>query len=211
MRDVLLWTKAVGPLAANCYVVACARTRAAAVVDPGAPDPWIQETVRAAGLRVERILLTHGHGDHIGGVEWVRSWSGAPVACHPSDVALLRDPGLNGSAWFGTAVSLPEPEHFLDEGAQVVLGDLRLQVLHTPGHTPGGVCFYLPDVLLAGDTLFAGSIGRTDLPGGDHELLVRSIREKLFVLPPETVVYPGHGPETTIGDEMRFNPFVGLG
>lgn len=210
MDDVLLWRKAVGPLAANCYIVACPRTRVAAVVDPGAPDPWIEETVRAQALRVERILLTHGHGDHIGGVQWVRGWSGAPVACHRGDVPLLRDPQLNGSAWFGSPVSLPDPEHLLEEGGRVVLGEVHLEVLHTPGHTPGGVCFRGPGLVLAGDTLFAGSIGRTDLPGGDYATLVRSIREKLFILPPDTVVYPGHGPETTIEDEKKYNPFVGL-
>lgn len=204
-----LWSRALGTFATNCYVIACGKTGKAAIVDPGQPDPWIRSVVTEQGLQVEWILLTHGHVDHIGGVAWVQEWSGASMLCHPADRPHLQRPELNGSAWWGDPLPPLQPDRELVDGEELVLGELRLRVIHTPGHTPGGVCFYTPGHLLAGDTLFAGSIGRTDLPGGDTQALVHSIREQLFNLPGETVVYPGHGPTTTIADEREYNPFVG--
>lgn len=209
MNQLLLWSRALGPFATNCYIIACPETRRAAVVDPGQPDPWIKQVLAREQLQVEQILLTHAHVDHIGGVEWVRGWAGVPVAIHPDDLEMARDPMYNGSAMFGQPLRIRDPERLLQDGDQVALGNLRFQVIHTPGHTPGGICFYTPGHLVAGDTLFAGSIGRTDLPGGDYGALIRSIRTRLFALPAETRVYPGHGPATSIGDEKEYNPFVG--
>ncbi len=208
-----IWSRELGMFAANCYIIACQETREAAVVDPGTPDPWIKQVIRESGLKVTHILLTHGHLDHIGGVEWVKAFTGAPVWIHEQDAPMLTNPVLNGSAFFGENVTAPAADHLLKDGDTVAVGRMQLRVIFTPGHTPGGVCFYYepggdrPGQLLAGDTLFAGSVGRTDLPGGSAEQLIRSIRERLLPLPPETVVYPGHGPTTTIGDEKEFNPF----
>ncbi len=205
---MLVWSRELGDFGTNCYVIACPDTRESAVVDPGVPDPWIKRILAQEGLKPSLILLTHGHVDHIGGVEWVKAFTGAPVLIHPADQPMLADPHLNGSAVFGDPITAPAPDRLLNDGDTVTLGKLSFQVLHTPGHTPGGVCLYTPGHLIAGDTLFAGSVGRTDLRGGNWESLIRSIRERLLPLPPETVVYPGHGETTTIGDEKEYNPFL---
>ncbi len=205
---MLIWSRELGEFATNCYIIACPQTRESAVIDPGVPDPWIKRTLAEQGLKPSLILLTHGHVDHIGGVAWVKSFTGAPVWVHPLDQPMLADPQLNGSAFFGEPITAPTPDRLLSEGDTVTVGNLVFQVLHTPGHTPGGICFYTPGHLIAGDTLFAGSVGRTDLVGGNWESLMRSIREKLLPLPPATMVYPGHGGTTTLGDEKEYNPFL---
>jgi len=205
---VKLWFRELGEFATNCFIVACPESKAAMVVDPGTPDPWIKKTVAQFGLKVELILLTHGHLDHIGGVEWVKSWSQAPHWIHEGDSRFLTSAALNGSAVFGQSIVAPKADRLLRGGETITVGTLSFQVIHTPGHTPGGISLYTPGHLIAGDTLFAGSVGRTDLAGGDGRALVKSIKERLFTLPPETVVYPGHGPTTTIGDEMEYNPYV---
>jgi hydroxyacylglutathione hydrolase len=204
-----VWGKELGDFGTNCYIIQCEETGATAIVDPGTPAPWIKQHLTAHGLSISLILLTHGHLDHIGGVEWVKSFSGAPVLVHPDDLDMLSDPFLNGSALFGgDPIKLDGVDRLFGHGDLIELGNLRLKVLHTPGHSPGGVSFYTPGHLIAGDALFAGSIGRTDLPGGNYEVLKRSIHDHLFTLPDETVVYPGHGPTTTIGDERQYNPFL---
>lgn len=203
-----VWSRELGPFATNCYIIKCPETGESAVVDPGVPDPWIKKTLAERGLKPSVILLTHAHVDHIGGLEWVKSFTGAPIWMHADDRKMLADPRLNGSAMFGEPISAPPPDRLLKDGETFTLGKLSFQVLHTPGHTPGGICFYTPGHLIAGDTLFAGSIGRTDLPGGNHETLIRSIRSRLLPLPDDTTVYPGHGPATTIGDEREYNPFL---
>lgn len=204
-----IWGKELGDFGTNCYIIQCTQTGAAAVVDPGTPAPWIKQHLAAHGLTISLILLTHGHLDHIGGVQWVKSFSDAPVLVHPADLEMLSDPLLNGSALFGgDLIKLDGADRLLEHGDVVELGKLRLQVLHTPGHSPGGISFYTPGHLISGDALFAGSIGRTDLPGGNYEVLKRSIHTHLFTLPDETVVHPGHGPTTTIGDERAYNPFL---
>lgn len=211
-----IWSRALGDFGTNCYIIACPETGASAVIDPGTPDPWIKQTLDENGLKPSLILLTHGHLDHIGGVKWVKSFTGAPVLVHADDAEMLPDPHRNGSAYFGMSITAPAPDRLLQDGDEVAVGNLTFRVLHTPGHTPGGVCFYLapkqgkegPGHLIDGDTLFAGSVGRTDLPGGSMESIMQSIRTKMLTLPPDTVVYPGHGPTTTIGDEAEYNPYV---
>ncbi|HEY3368044.1 MAG TPA: MBL fold metallo-hydrolase [Symbiobacteriaceae bacterium] len=207
---VQIYSRELGDFATNCYIVACPQTNACAVIDPGVPDPWVKRTLADHGLKPVAIILTHGHLDHIGGVAWVREFTGAPVLVHTADAPMLTDPVRNGSAAFGGLVTAPPPDRLLADGETITVGKLELQVLHTPGHTPGGICLYIRDGghLITGDTLFAGSIGRTDLPGGSFETLIRSIREKLLTLPDETTVYPGHGPATSIGDERAYNPFL---
>lgn len=199
----------VGPLQANCYILADPGTKEALVVDPGAePDRIL---ARLAGLQVVRILLTHAHYDHIGALDEVRNKTGAPAFIHRAEAEWLVDPRLNGSLtpWsLGKAVRCAPADGYLDEGQAIDFSTIRLTVAHTPGHSPGGVSFIGPDFVLTGDALFRGSIGRTDLPGGDHRQLLTSIRKHLLTLADSTVVFPGHGPTTTIGDERRTNPFL---
>lgn len=206
-----VWSSELGAFGTNCYIIACTETGASAVIDPGADDPWVAETLAAHGLKPGQILLTHGHLDHIGGIAALKKLTGATVAVHGDDATMLTDPLRNGSANFGMRITAPPADRMLRDGDQVTVGALRFTVIHTPGHTPGGCCFYYAGDgghLFAGDTLFAGSIGRTDLAGGDHGALIRSIKEKLLGLPADTVVYPGHGPTTAIGDEAEYNPFL---
>ena len=203
-------TLSLGPLQCNCTVLGCPETREAVVVDPGAEEDRILTVIRKHGLRVTQILLTHAHFDHIGAVHALQKATGARVCLHEKDM-YLNDNLSQQTALFGFS---PPPrvqvDHFLQHGETIAWGRLRLKVLHTPGHSPGGVCFLVADqaMVLTGDTLFYDSIGRTDLWGGDHTQLLRSIREQLLVLEDATRVVPGHGPDTTIGRERRENPFL---
>lgn len=206
---MLLETLAVGPLQVNCYIIGCPITRKALVIDPGDEAERILATVDASGLKVELVVNTHGHFDHVGGNAFLLEQTGAHLCIHVSDAPFL--PRIREhAAHYGLNVrTSPPPDRLLHGGEALQVGELMLRVLHTPGHTPGGICLLVDGHLFSGDTLFADSVGRTDLPGGSHEELVESIREKLFVLPAATVVHPGHGPDTTIGREKRHNPFVG--
>lgn len=205
-----LWTQPLGPIETNAYVLSNDQGQGI-VIDPGMnPEPLL---AHIETLDIVAILLTHAHFDHIGGVEDVRKKTGAPVYVHDLEADWLTDPQKNGSARWSEMMDpircQPRDESLAD-GQRLSLAGITLEVRHTPGHSPGSVSFYLPEhgTVIAGDTLFAGSIGRTDLPGGDHATLLESIRQQLFVLPDETNIYPGHGSETTIGDEKKFNPFL---
>ena len=181
----------VGPFQANCYVLGCEKTREGVVIDPGDEAFRIVREISRQGLTIGHILLTHGHMDHTGAAAELKRITGAPVRAHPLD-ASAAGPGI---------------EKTLEDGLEIPVGRYRLRVLHTPGHSPGGVCLAAPGAVFTGDTLFAGSVGRTDFPGGSHDLLVRGVREKLFPLGDSTRVYPGHGPATNIGRERASNPF----
>jgi hydroxyacylglutathione hydrolase len=203
----------VGMLEANCYLVTCPETRQTVIVDPGAEPERILERVRVRGLEVVSILHTHGHFDHISATEAVRAGlpRAVPVAAHPEDRYLYAPAARAMGAPYGYALpGAPiEPEVTLRDGDEVPVGTLRLRVVHTPGHTPGSLSVICgPRDILSGDTLFRRGIGRTDLPGGDEDALYESILTRLYTLPPEMRVYPGHGPATTIGEERRGNPFV---
>jgi glyoxylase-like metal-dependent hydrolase (beta-lactamase superfamily II) len=201
----------VGPIMANCFIVGCNETREAAVVDPGDEANRILLALAEAKLIVKQIINTHGHFDHVGANKRMKAATGAPILIHALDAPMLSMLSRSAAAWGMSAEDSPSPDRFLEEGDIVGVGSIRFQVIHTPGHTPGGVSLLADGCLFVGDTLFAGSVGRTDFPGGNFETLKSSIQEKLFALGDEVKVFTGHGAETTIGEEKRHNPFVGLG
>jgi glyoxylase-like metal-dependent hydrolase (beta-lactamase superfamily II) len=211
---MLIESRAVPPFLKNGYVLADQQTRRAVLIDPGDEVPQLLEVVSRERLDVSRILLTHGHVDHVSGVAKAQRALGAPIALHPDDL-FLYERATEIGRMFGMEIEpLPPIDEFYDAHSLYRLGSLEIIPHHTPGHCPGGVCLAVssggapPDTLFVGDTLFAGSIGRTDLPGGDYETLMRSIRDVLFRFGDDAVVYSGHGPTTTIGEERRTNPFL---
>lgn len=189
-------TLVVGYLEANCYFLVCPATSEAVVIDPGGDADLINARIAENGWQVKYIINTHGHSDHTAGNAAVRAATGALVLLHAADTSRQ------------SPADQETPDRTLADGESINWGHLSLRVIHTPGHTPGGICLLAGDKLFAGDTLFAGSVGRSDFPGGSHRDLISSIKSKLLVLPEATEVYPGHGPSTTIGDEKRYNPFL---
>jgi glyoxylase-like metal-dependent hydrolase (beta-lactamase superfamily II) len=199
----------VGLIQTNCYIVGCEETKEGAIIDPGGHPGRILAEVERHGLTIKYILNTHAHFDHTDANAALVEATGATLAMHPADRPLLEAAG--GAALFGVHGDPgPSPDLELDDGDELEIGELRFRVLHTPGHTPGHVTFYEPTegVIFDGDVLFYRGIGRTDLPGGSRQQLMDSIQRVLFALPDETIVYSGHGPKTTIGDEKRLNPWI---
>jgi glyoxylase-like metal-dependent hydrolase (beta-lactamase superfamily II) len=200
----------VGPIMANCFIAGCEKTGEAAVIDPGDESDRILLTLAGLKLKVKYIINTHGHFDHVGANKKMKDATGADLLIHSLDAPMLGYLSRSASAWGLNAEDSPPPDRLLKDGDEVKFGNISLKVIHTPGHSPGGISLHSNGFLFVGDTLFAGSIGRTDFPGGDFDTLVSSIRKKLFVLGDDVRVFTGHGPETTIGDEKRHNPFVGI-
>ncbi len=201
---------AVGPIMANCFVIGCDKTLEGAVIDPGADADRIMNVVTAAGLTITRIINTHGHFDHVGANREIKAITDAELIIHPLDAPMLGQLDQMARAFGMSVENSPPPDRTVEEGDQIQVGQLTLSVLHTPGHTPGGISLHMDGHVFVGDTLFQGSIGRTDFPGGDYDTIIHSIREKLFPLGDQVVVYTGHGPETAIGTEKQFNPFARL-
>ena len=206
---MIIATLPVGLIQTNCYIAGCPETKEGAVIDPGGNPELILAEIERQGLSIKYVLNTHAHFDHTDANGAIVRATGATLALHPLELPLLKASG--GAALFGLqADPSPLPDLELQDGDELEVGTLRFQVLHTPGHTPGHVCFYeqAEGVLFDGDVLFQRSIGRTDLPGGSYQQMMDSIQRVLFALPEETVVYSGHGPATTIGDEKRLNPWL---
>lgn len=195
----------VSMFATNCYILSCSYTGEAVVIDPGADAKRISALINARELSLQFIINTHGHIDHIGANSGLKELYKVPILLHEKDLNIYNNPG------FGLGLILrkqPQPDDFIKEGHVIEFGRNKLTVVETPGHTGGGISLLINNAVFCGDTLFAGSIGRTDLAGGSYEQLLKSIHEKLLTLPPETIIYPGHGPETTIREETEYNPFL---
>jgi len=199
----------VGPLMANCFICGCSKTKEAVVIDPGGDANTILLSLADSKLKVKYIINTHGHFDHVSANGKMKDATGADILIHPLDAPMLEKLSSN-AAFFGVSVENSPPcDQTLEEGDTVSFGDITLKVIHTPGHTPGGISLYTNGIVFVGDTLFSGSIGRTDFPGGDFNTLISSIKTKLFNMKDDIRVFSGHGPETSIGIEKRHNPFVG--
>ena len=204
---MLLETLVVGPLSVNCYIFACEKTHQAAIVDPGDEADQILSVVKKLDCRVKYILLTHGHIDHLSQIPILKNKLKAEFLMHEQDIPLVQSASTQ-AALFG----LPDPgdlkpDRFLNDGDIIHLGELTIQVIHSPGHSPGSITFQVNQKLFVGDLIFNGSIGRTDLPGGDYSQIIESIQKKIFTFPDSVEIYPGHGPATTVGIEKNTNPF----
>lgn len=208
---MLLRALELGPFAANCYIVGAEKTREGLIIDPTAEAETIMDNVRQLGLTIKLIVATHAHPDHIMALREVKEETGVPFAMHEAESAGRIAPGMTrimGLFMTGSLKSPPKPDRLLKDDDIIEVGDLSFTVLHTPGHSPGGISLYGHGVVFCGDTLFNFSIGRTDFPGCSHQKLMDSIHNKLMTLPDETIVLPGHGPRTTIGTERQYNPFL---
>lgn len=200
----------LGPLQTNCYIAVCDETKNAAVIDPAWDGPTIVSTLQEKDWKLTHILLTHSHFDHVGGLAALKKMTSAPVYAHADAIPMLHGATVSAARWGLQIEQPPDPDESLQEADSVTVGNIVLDVLYTPGHAPGHISFHARNeqALFDGDVLFQRGIGRTDLPGADHQTLMDSISNKLMVLPDETSVFPGHGNPTTIGDERRLNPFL---
>lgn len=208
---MIIKTFIVGPLGNNTYVLADERSGFAALIDPGLGSEQILQALERSRFKVVSIINTHGHFDHIAGNAFFKAKTGAELLLHEDDLPLLPHQRKVAGFFGFTVPSSPLPDRFLKDGDEIRIGTLVMKVHHTPGHSPGGICLQGDGVLFSGDILFAGSIGRTDLPGGSYEAIMASIEGRILTLSDETLVYPGHGPVTTIGEERRSNPFLAGG
>ena len=206
---MILTSMALGPIQANCYILGCEQTREAAVIDPGGEPERILMELAKHELTLKYIINTHGHFDHVSANGPLKKATGASILIHAEDAPMLTQLSQAAASWGLTAEDSPPPDRYLQDGDEVAFGNITLKVICTPGHSPGGISLFTDESVFVGDTLFAGSVGRTDLPGGDPNVLKASIQQKLFTLGDEVKVYPGHMHATTIGAEKRQNPFVG--
>jgi glyoxylase-like metal-dependent hydrolase (beta-lactamase superfamily II) len=195
---------------ANCYILGCEDTLEAVVIDPGGDPEKIVTALAESKLKAKYLINTHGHFDHVGANRQLKQLTGAQLLIHAKDAPMLGQLVMAAASFGLSSENSPQPDKTIEEGDTITFGKISLTVIHTPGHSPGGVSLHTNGYLFVGDTLFAGSIGRTDLPGGNFQTLKQSIQNKLFPLGDDIQVFTGHGPPTTIGQEKRYNPFVGL-
>lgn len=198
----------VGDLQTNCYILGDEKSKEGVVIDPGGNYEKIEKVIQDEDLNIKYIILTHGHADHIAALSQLKKKTNALILIHPADADMLVEPSYNLSFFTGENLVCPKADEFLDDGDRIRIGALELEVLHTPGHSPGGISLFTDKIIFTGDTLFCEGIGRSDLPGASHTQLLLSIRNKILKKPDDTVVYPGHGLQTTIGEEKRNNPWV---
>jgi hydroxyacylglutathione hydrolase len=199
----------VGPIQTNCYILSCPETRKAVIVDPGGDPDLVEALIEEMRLEPVEIVCTHGHSDHIASAAELKARYEIPLAIHGADLEIVKLSIKEAPFWGMGRIQEPKVERVLAAGDEIAFGAVRGKVLHTPGHTPGGISILFDGIVFVGDTLFNRSIGRTDFEGGDLDTLLASIRNELFALPDETIVHCGHGPRTTIGEEKRENPFLG--
>jgi glyoxylase-like metal-dependent hydrolase (beta-lactamase superfamily II) len=207
---MIIKTLPVGPIMANCFIVGCKETLEAVVIDPGDEPDKILASLAESNLQVKFIINTHGHFDHVSANKGIHMATKAPILIHALDAPMLQQISASAANWGLSAENSPSADRTIDDDDTITFGKIKFKVIHTPGHTPGGISLFTDGHVFVGDTLFAGSIGRTDFPGGDFETLKSSIQDKLFALGDDVRVYTGHGPETSIGHEKRTNPFVGV-
>lgn len=205
--DVIIEQLEVGPIMANCYILGCEETKEGLVIDPGGDADQILMKIGKHGLTIKWIVNTHGHFDHVGANKKLKDATGAPIMIHSGDAPMLSQLSSAAASFGLKAENSPGPDQEIADGDTISFGNYSLKVMHTPGHSPGGVSLYADGHVFVGDTLFSGSIGRTDLPGGNYETLINSVESKIFTLPEETRVHCGHGPDTTVAREKRYNPF----
>ncbi len=201
----------VGSMAVCCYILGCEQTKKAAVIDPGGDEERVLQKIDSLGLELEQILLTHSHPDHVCGNRRIKEATGAKIVAHKEEAEFMARPEIQQYFSMLGLEASPPVDHCVADGDYIAVGEEKLQVILTPGHTPGGICLYAAPHLFTGDTLFAGGVGRTDFPGGSHQQLLDSINNRIFSLPDETIVWPGHGyggNRSTIGNERRSNPFL---
>ena len=208
MGDIQLTALTLGMNRTNCYLLTNARTKETVIVDPAGDFPAIAKKITGSELLPKAVILTHGHFDHIGAAAETRDAYQIPIYAAAVEKALLADPNMNGSAMFGGPITI-EADNFVNDNDELSQAGISISVIATPGHTAGSVCYHIAgeNILLSGDTLFRGSIGRTDVPTADHAMILHSIKDKLFTLPDTTGAYPGHGEKTSIGYEKKYNMF----
>jgi glyoxylase-like metal-dependent hydrolase (beta-lactamase superfamily II) len=198
----------VGALATNCYILGDEETQQGVVIDPGGDFEIIEAHLKKLKLSVKYIILTHGHVDHIGALSQLKKATKAEILIHSKDSAMLYDPNQNLSIFSGDEIIATKADKTLEEGDIIQCGGIKIKVLHTPGHTPGGISLLTDKMIFTGDALFCGSIGRTDFPGSSYQELISSIKDRLLSKDDDFIIYPGHGPSSTIGEEKRHNPFL---
>jgi len=205
---MILKILALGALETNCYILGDEKTKQGVVIDPGGDFEIIEDHLKKLKLKAKYIVLTHGHVDHIGALAQLKKATGAEILIHSKDSAMLYDPNQNLSFFSGDKIIPVKADRLLGEGDIIECGEIKLEVIYTPGHTPGGISLVTDKMIFTGDSLFCGSIGRTDFPGSSYQKLISSIKEKLLSKDDDFIIYPGHGPSSTVGEERKNNPFL---
>ncbi len=207
-HGLMVETLVVGPLFSNCYIIWDDSEKLGAIIDPGDDAEIILETIKKLGIRIKYILVTHGHFDHVGAVAEIKKETGVEFLAHKDDLFFIEESENAAKRWGIIIKQPPNPDRYIKDGDKIDIGKYSLKVIYTPGHSPGGVSFLNDKMIFSGDTIFQGSIGRTDFRKGSIKDLTKSIKERLYTLPDDTIIYTGHGPNTTVGEEKIYNPFV---